>query len=97
MHPGSWDAQKIPYGHRRDVTSNGMSNRKHSMFLNQSFANSKVPSSLLRKRISEGIELAWADTVPGALDPLRKSDLANYAAPAYDTFALTMPMALSAK
>ena len=67
------------------------------MTTSQQVANPAVPSAFLRKKISDGIARAWADTDAGPLDPLRESDLLDGGMPGYDTFALTMPMPLPAR
>ncbi|MDB5947026.1 MAG: hypothetical protein JWQ33_2052 [Ramlibacter sp.] len=65
------------------------------MSFRQAFANSFIPAS--RARSAEAVKPTWEDTVPAPFDPLRESDLRQAGAAPYDTFAMTMPMGLSAK
>jgi hypothetical protein len=72
-------------------------NRKtYPMFFRRSHANSISPASLVHTKMSELVERGWEDTVPAPFDPLRESDL-QAGASNYETFALTMPMGLTAR
>jgi hypothetical protein len=74
------------------------SNRKQlTMSFRQSIANSISPAAVSRQKDNDVDARGWEQTVPGPLDPLRASELLHGAEPAYERFALTMPMGLPAK